>query len=166
MSDLMISKADSDYLGPIPECNAACPLYETSACGQLHGEICSPIANYLQELAIFVKKQKHLTDKDHFFVGMHIIPQYRMLCKMQIYEMSVTSMVRMTDKGSLVANPIYKEIRSTVDLLLKLWKSVGLDIKDVPGFDPPNNKGKGASWFEMQTGKTRAPASPDRKDKK
>jgi len=62
------------------------------------------------------------------WVGMHLIPLYHQLCKMEMYEIAVSDQSRVyADKaGKLSIHPVYREIREINREIFGLWKNANL----------------------------------------
>ncbi len=71
-----------------------------------------------------------------FRFGMHLIPLYKTLCKLKMEELAVSNPVFLTMRGDRKADPIYREIRETVKLLMTCWKDLGLQGTELGGIEP------------------------------
>ncbi len=86
---------------------------------------CSTQVNYIKAVIKFVimNYYRSVSERQMFEFGMHILPIYRILCKMKLEELSVNSILT---KTGAKANPIYKEIRETYKLINQMWKDSGI----------------------------------------
>lgn len=110
-----------------PRCtNEDCPA--TRMCHYQREGRCRVASNYMQAAtSVIIRNFANELDEPRLYqVGMHLLPLYRMLCKLKIEEVGVERAVSVGRYGPK-ANPIYKEIRETIKLLLHAWKSLGLD---------------------------------------
>jgi hypothetical protein len=111
----------------------SCPALEQCQYeeGASEGANCMVMQKYIRSASIILyANQKGLTSAQRFQIGMHIMPLYKILCKLKIEEVGVTRIVSTTERGSLVANPLYKEIRDTIRAIDSVWKSIGAqDVK-------------------------------------
>lgn len=104
-----------------------CPAHEFCEFDQ-RGK-CTVMRQYLKSVMtlIFRNFAEDLTEPHLYRIGMHLMPLYKMLCRMKIEEMAVRRVVTVDDKGKRAANPLYKEIRETIKLIEQTWKRLGLD---------------------------------------
>jgi len=98
---------------------------------------CSTQLSYIKAVVKFLVTNywETITETQMFQFGMHILPLYRMLCKFKIEELSLESSLFRTSHG-IRANPLYKEIRDTMSLIMKMWRDVGILIKSSEFPDP------------------------------
>lgn len=116
-----------------------CPIF--NICDFDKGGKCGVQKQYVRsvERVIFNNFADHIDESTFMEIGMHIIPLYKQLCKLKIFEMSVeqNEVVRTTQQGGRVINPIFKEIRATIQLLHKMWRE--LRLNEI-GVAPPTGK--------------------------
>jgi hypothetical protein len=99
------------------------------------GGECKVMHNYMRSAALTVyENEKKMTSMQRYQVGMHIIPLYRILCKLKIAELGVVNIVNHTDRGTMQINPLYKEIRETIKMIDFVWKTVSFALR--PSKDP------------------------------
>ena len=118
---------------------AQCPI--VAMCDYEKKGKCTVQNQYVRSVTrmIFANYASKLDEPTFYEIGMHIVPLYKQLCKLLIYEMSVENVVRTTNQGGRQVNPIYKEIRATIQLLHKMWRELGLgSMAPAPG--KPNPK--------------------------
>lgn len=104
-----------------------CPIF--SLCPYEKKGKCMVELKYLKSVNVMLFKNfKDVIDEPTFFrIGMHLLPLYKSLCKMKMYELKVTDVVWEDANGKLKAEPIYKEIRDTIKLIEQVWRSTGLN---------------------------------------
>lgn len=76
-----------------------------------------------------------------FRVGMHLIPLYKTLCKLKMEELGVTDPVFLTIRGDRKPDPVYREIRETIKLIMLCWKDLGLQGMEMGANLPLNPRG-------------------------
>jgi hypothetical protein len=122
-----------------------CPIEEK--CSYQKFGKCSVQMKYLEALygAILGTYGKYLDEAMLFKIGMQIVPLYVMLVKMQMVEMSLDGPTYETEKGAVLAHPIYKEIRETLKTIHTMWKDLDLSFsfgqKPDPGGGTPTVPG-------------------------
>jgi hypothetical protein len=119
-----------------PCCGEDCPAFE-SCPFEKRGK-CKVEAQYLEntEIMIFTNFGPALNETQIFRIGMHLMPIYKTLCKLKIYEQSIGTNDLMTedDKGRRKVDPIFKELRETYKTLKMVWEDIGLNR-----IEPVNN---------------------------
>lgn len=111
----------------VPECvGERCQAY--TQCQYSKKGQCSVVREGLKGLALIIFRNFDaiLTEDVLFRVGMHLMPLYKSLLKLNIEEMAVDRAVYVDDKGMYRAHPIYKELRETVKQIEYAWKALGL----------------------------------------
>ena len=71
--------------------------------------------------------RSQLTEPVLFKIGMHLVPQYKMLLKMKLAEMGIEGVIGVDLNGKPYIHPIYKEIRETIKCVNATWALLGLD---------------------------------------
>lgn len=100
---------------------------------------CGVLMQYLDCLyKAILGTYRYLDEAMLFKIGMQIVPLYLMLAKMQMAEMELTSITYVTEKGSVAAEPIYKEIRETMKAIHTMWKDLDLSFSFNGRVDPKN----------------------------
>ena len=119
-----------------------CPV--SSVCTYIKRGKCAVLVQYLKALYDSVlSNYKTLDDVSLFKVGMQIVPLYLQLAKMQMVEMSLDSPVYHTEKGAVLAHPIYREIRETLKTIHLMWKDLDLSFSFLGKPDPESGSDKG-----------------------
>jgi len=105
-----------------------CPSY--SSCTAAKTGQCSVQLAYVQSILDMVYRnyEEYLSEPLLFRIGMHILPMYKMLCKLKIAEMGCRSACYYTPKGDIKIHPIFREIRNTISTISMLWKDFGLPL--------------------------------------
>lgn len=117
---------------------------------------CTIQANYLRAFSdvMFTNFAASFTEGDFYYIGMHMMPLYKTLCKLKIEELAVTRVINVDEKGVRRVNPVYKEIRETIKLINSLWKSMGMTKgpAPIPG-DPdfPDDEDDGVIEGEVES---------------
>jgi hypothetical protein len=103
---------------------ADCPHEEK----KIKGGRCKVEQGYVNSTAAMVYRnfRNKFTEDQFFFVGMHILPLYRHLCRMKIWEWSVREVMYEDDKGRRHLNPIYREIREQMKAISSQWRALGV----------------------------------------
>jgi hypothetical protein len=97
---------------------------------------------------IFKNFSEVLDEPTLFRVGRHLMPLYKHLCKMKMYELQVTDVIWEDENGKLKAEPIYKEIRDTIKAIEAVWKSTGLSKFEIE-LDSPELEMGGRKYETM-----------------
>ena len=97
---------------------------ELPKCGLMH--------NYLLSVTeiIFRNYAEDLNEAQLYRIGMGLLPQYRQLCRFQIEELGLTSVVYHTDKGDPRLHPLFTAIREQINAIEKMWGTIGLNDLD------------------------------------
>jgi len=103
------------------DCNAflMCPHPKNSHC--------TTQVLYLESVLSVILSNFNVEEDELYRIGMHLIPLYKMLCRLKIEELGVSSYIYTTDKGNFNAHPILREIRETIKMVESMWKDLGLD---------------------------------------
>lgn len=129
---------------------------------RFEGGICKVHLNYLKAVSDVILRNfgKQLDEAKMWRVGMHLVPLYSMLCRMLMFEVGVRQVGEYDKNDRMVMSPIYKEIRTTVTLVEKLWKEleldkliseVGLEEKDLKNLvrGQLNEEGANLNYYEQ-----------------
>jgi len=115
--------------------NDRCPAYEECPYKKDDQGKCEVQLVYLKSLTSMIMRNfPEASEAKLFRIGMHLIPLYKQLSKLQIEELGVHRIVTVTDRGNRAMNPLYKEIREHIRLIESMWHSIGLQVSvgDVP----------------------------------
>lgn len=116
-----------------------CPAYSKCHYEPRVGEDgeCKVLKSYLRSAAVVLyESNKEMTAAQRYQIGMHILPMYRILCRMKIEEIGVERVSYRDDKGIFRVNPLYKEIRETIKAIDAIWKSIGVKASEQPSTQP------------------------------
>ena len=93
---------------------------------------CGLMHNYLQSVTeiIFRNYAEDLNEAQLYRVGMGLLPAYRQLCRLQIEELGLRSVIYHTDKGDPKLHPLLNAIRDQSVAIEKMWHSIGLNKLD------------------------------------
>jgi hypothetical protein len=107
-----------------------CPIYADCPHEERKkmGGKCEVEQGYINAVANMVYRNfKGQFSEDQFFiVGMHILPLYRHLCRLKVWEWSVREVMYEDDKGRRHLNPIYREIREQIKAISSQWRMLGI----------------------------------------
>jgi hypothetical protein len=152
----------------IDDCiNERCPI--RNLCTFEKSGKCGVQRQYVRSVVrvIFNSLAPSIGESTFMEIGMHIIPLYKQLCKLKIYELSVEVPVRVTERGGRVINPVFKEIRATIQLIHKMWRELRLNAPPPAGGDPdPRDPQKMDYYDQLEKGSIPIRAPEDEREKK
>jgi hypothetical protein len=148
----------------VDECPAAdiCD-YETT---KENGTKCEFMKKYIGSIVDTIMRNMVVESEFQLYrIGMHLVPLYKNLCRLQIEEMGVRRVVQLTPKGSWQIHPIYNEIRQHISMIEKTWRSIGIhdimikELIDAGQISPesgdiPMTGGTVGNSFERDVGQT------------
>jgi hypothetical protein len=122
-----------------------CPAYD--ACKFQKSGRCALMMSYLGAFSEMIHAEfgEEIVKRGERFlyqIGMHLIPLYRILCKLKIAEFGVVSPTFTTDKGVIKPHPIFREIRDTIRAISMMWERLGLNVDSKvidPSLPDPHN---------------------------
>ena len=134
-----------DAVGPcdvdICPCASSC-VYASSA-----PEKCTVQVTYLQHvLDMVLATFPAVSDKDMFMVGMHIIPLYKVLCRLLMVESGLDRYTYTSNAGTPGIHPVLREIRNTITAIRGEWRE--LDIASSPPHPSLPNALSGMGYYE------------------
>lgn len=104
-----------------------CPV--NHLCSYIKRGKCAVQVKYLEALyGSILGTYSYLDEPMLFKIGMQLIPLYVQLVKLQIVELSLHGPTYLTDKGTILIHPIYKEIRETLKTIHVMWKDLDLTL--------------------------------------
>jgi hypothetical protein len=113
-----------------PCMNEECPIYDDCPHEEKkkRGGKCKVEQGYINSTAAMVYRtfRDRFTEDQFFIVGMHILPMYRHLCRMKIWEWAVREVMYEDEKGRRHLNPIYREIREQIKAISAQWRMLGV----------------------------------------
>ena len=128
-----VDKCNADRCRVVAMCS-----YEQSSNGR--NVKCGVQRSYIQTVSEMIHQSFHLQIKNDqqllFRIGMHLIPLYKTLCKLKMAELAISDPVFTTIRGDRKADPVYREIRETVKLIMMCWKDLGLQGSELGGIEP------------------------------
>ena len=116
-----------------PVKNTVAELYAEREKGNAVGvPPCKLMDNYLTSVTdiIFRNYAEDLNEAQLFRIGMGMLPMYRQLCKLQIEELGLRSVLYHNEKGDPRLHPLINAIRDQVNAIEKMWNSIGLNELD------------------------------------
>ena len=89
---------------------------------------CSVEMSYIRAITdvVYANYSDELTEPLLWRIGTHLVPLYKMLCKLKIEELGTRGVTRVDDKGRVMVNPVFKEIRETLKAINNEWRALGL----------------------------------------
>lgn len=88
---------------------------------------CQVMSNYLRGVYTIMITNYDLTEPELMRVGMHLIPLYKNLCRLQIEEHGIRELVRPNKAGNLSVHPLYDQIRNYILAIDRLWSAMNFD---------------------------------------
>jgi len=111
-----VQQCDPEMCG----CTGICPNPdETKPCS-----ILSAYMGNVYDMMIRTYKGS-MTEDTAFRIGMHLVPLYKILCRLKMQEFEERGVMVMSGKGDRKVNPIFDEIRKTITLIEKTWTNLG-----------------------------------------
>lgn len=111
----------------VPECSAErCPAFAN--CIYDKKDKCKVIREGLKGLSfvLFRNFKEKMTEDQLWRIGMHLMPLYRMLLRLNIEELGVDRVIVEDMRGIRRINPLYKELRETIKTIDLTWKAIGI----------------------------------------
>ncbi len=90
---------------------------------------CLVMSNYLRGVYSIMVHNYDLSEPDLMRVGMHLIPLYKNLCRLQIEEHGLRDLMRTNKAGSITVHPLYDAIRNHILTIDRLWAQMAFDKK-------------------------------------
>lgn len=123
----------------VPNCNTQhCPVV-TRCKHSNEGKKCSVQGKYVEHFftSVFATFGDKTDDLVKFKIGVQIVPLYCNLMRMYITEMSLNDPFYITEKGTIITHPVYREIRETLRTLTTMWRDLEMtwDFKSKPGLN-------------------------------
>ena len=93
---------------------------------------CLVISGYMDSVFNMMVKTfpQQITEDVAFRIGMHLIPLYKMLCRLKMQEFRETEVMLVSISGGSRINPIFKEIRDTIQSVERVWKNLGFIVDE------------------------------------
>ena len=133
-----------------------CPIYNDCPYDdrKKKGGKCRVEQGYVNSIGDMVYRnfKGKFTEDQFFIIGMHVLPMYRHLCRLKIWEWSVREVMYEDEKGRRHLNPIYREIREQIKAISSQWHSLGVGKYLV--VEPKNPWGSAGKPVEDPNGKT------------
>ena len=104
-----------------------CPVADI--CTYVKRGKCAVQVKYLESLySSILGTYTYLDEPMLFKIGMQVIPLYLQLVKLQIVELALRHPTYISDKGTIMIHPIFKEIRETLKTIHIMWKDLDLSF--------------------------------------
>ena len=96
---------------------------------------CSVVSSYMGNVYdIMIRTYKgNMTEDTAYRIGMHLVPLYKILCRLKMQEFAETSVMFTSAKGDVKVNPIFDEIRKTITAIEKVWQNLGYIVGEGHG---------------------------------
>ena len=109
-------------------CSDICPSF-------IRGEVpdkCTVVSGYIESVFKMMVRvfPQQITEDVSFRIGMHLIPLYKMLCRLKMQEFRETEVMLVSISGGSRINPIFKEIRDTIQSVERVWKNLGFIVDE------------------------------------
>jgi hypothetical protein len=116
-----VQKCDSSICGCIDLCSNPCP-----------GNPCSVLSSYMSNVyETMIRTYKGVMTEDSAYrIGMHLVPLYKILCRLKMQEFTEIEVMVTNSKGERKVNPIFEEIRKTILAIEKMWMNLGYLVSD------------------------------------
>ena len=119
-----VQRCDSDMCGCIDLC-----------ANPKDGEPCSVLSSYMGNVyETMIRTYKGvLTEDSAYRIGMHLVPLYKILCRLKMQEFQEIGVMVTNSKGDRKVNPIFEEIRKTILAIEKMWMNLGYIVTEGSG---------------------------------
>ena len=99
------------------------------------GEPCSVLSSYMSTVyQTMIRTYKgSLTEDVAHRIGMHLVPLYKILCRLKMQEFEELEVMVTNSKGDRKVNPIFEEIRKTILAIEKMWMNLGYIVGEGKG---------------------------------
>lgn len=96
------------------------------------GKKCVVIAGYMNSVFDMMVRSfpNRITSDMAFRIGMHLVPLYKILCRLKMQEYTEREVMLHSLSGGVRVNPIFREIRDTVASIEKVWANLGFFLRD------------------------------------
>ena len=93
---------------------------------------CSVLSSYMSNVyEMMIRTYKgNLTEDTAYRIGMHLVPLYKILCRLKMQEFEETFVMVTNSKGDRKVNPIFEEIRKTILAIEKVWQNLGYIVSE------------------------------------
>jgi len=146
-----INACDPEHCG----CSSICDYFLSGE----KPEKCEVIFAYMSSVLDMIIRNypSPMTEDIAYRIGMHLIPLYKILCRLKMAEFSTIDVVGVSVTGTAKVTPLFKEIRNTIQLIEKTWHTIGFDVS-IPNAKrrPLEQVGffNGKSYYEVIEGGT------------
>jgi hypothetical protein len=120
------------YWNAVQRCNGLeCPCLDLCSKPDVD-KPCSVVSSYMGNVYdIMIRTYKgNMTEDTAYRIGMHLVPLYKILCRLKMQEFAETSVMFVSPKGDMKVNPIFEEIRKTILAIEKIWANLGYIVSD------------------------------------
>lgn len=119
------------YWNAVQRCNP-----DTCTCTELcthpdQSKPCSVMSGYMSNVFNLMIRNfpSNLTEDVAYRIGMHLVPLYKILCRLKMQEFAEVDTIVPTAHGPKV-NPIFEEIRKTIRQIEDTWKNLGFVVAE------------------------------------
>ena len=109
----------------IDKCTDDCVIADK--CQYSGSKNCKVMIAYIEKILELVQQEFYGTTNEQLFkIGMHLIPLYRVLCKLKLVEASLSDMTYNTTQGGIRMHPVFRELREQFKIIDDTWKDLEL----------------------------------------
>ena len=120
------------YWNAVQRCNGIeCPCLDLCSSPNVD-KPCSILSAYMGNVYdVMIRTYKGtMTEDVAYRIGMHLVPLYKILCRLKMQEFSETEIMFTSEKGTRHVNPIFEEIRKTILAIEKTWQNLGYIVNE------------------------------------
>jgi len=116
-----VQKCDSNMCGCVDLCS-----------DPQDGKPCTVLSSYMGNVyQTMLRTYKGVMTEDTAYrIGMHLVPLYKILCRLKMQEFTEIEVMVMNSKGDRKVNPIFEEIRKTILAIEKMWMNLGYIVSE------------------------------------
>ena len=122
---------DLVYWNAVQKCDpSSCGCTELCS-SSIAGKPCSVLSSYMGSVFdLMIRTFPGDISEDVIFrIGMHLVPLYKILCRLKMQEFNETEVMVRGKMGRSI-NPIFEEIRKTIVSIEKTWQNLGFIVQD------------------------------------
>jgi len=120
------------YWNAVQRCTGSeCPCLDLCSSPDVD-KPCSIMSSYMGNVyEIMIRTYKgNMTEDTAYRIGMHLVPLYKILCRLKMQEFAETQTMTINIQGTLKVNPIFEEIRKTILAIEKVWANLGYIVSE------------------------------------
>jgi hypothetical protein len=117
---------------------------------------CEVIYEYMSSVLDMLLRNypKEMTEDVAYRIGLHLIPLYKILCRLKMAEFAAVDVTTFSSRGDIKITPLFKEIRDTIQAIERTWRAIGFDVSKPDQIRPLKQVGffNGKSYYEVIEG--------------